>query len=299
MEQREAKTTVVVGEQGVGKTYTTIQQVKQYVTGYGGRSRPRKVIIFDVNDEYTDFKSIALDHIEWFCAHPNVEIRRIRPFNHNGDEMSLSEMADTLYLIAKTFRGGLLLVEDINKYLTDSMPGDIIGQLCTKRHRDMDLFIHYQSIGRITPKIWQNLNAIRFHRNSDNVDKHKNKFTDKYEIFKIVENIVNYRCDVLGDKRFYVLVNTDTKRITGTFTNVEFTRAVLEYLAEKMVSKMRQKKGIMMIKYGKGGALKSVDELRDLVTKEEVQRLMSAHSNFKNVSEAQVKMLIKESSKLL
>ena len=42
--------------------------------------------------------------------------------------------------------------------------------------------MHFQSIGRVTPKIWQNLNWIRFHKNSDSVDRHQKKFQDKYKL---------------------------------------------------------------------------------------------------------------------
>ena len=63
-----------------------------------------------------------------------------------------------LFLILEKFKGGLLLIEDISKYISDSLPQDIVGNICTNRHNDLDIIIQLQSVGRITPKLLQNLN---------------------------------------------------------------------------------------------------------------------------------------------
>ena len=73
----------------------------------------------------------------------------------------------------------MLLIEDINKYVSDFLPNDLVGAICSNRHTDLDIIMHFQSIGRITTKIWQNANWLRFHKNSDSVERHKNKFPDK------------------------------------------------------------------------------------------------------------------------
>lgn len=62
--------------------------------------------------------------------------------------MTLDDVANTLFIILETFRNGLLLVEDINKYISDTMPNDLVGAICTNRHIGVDniiAFINYRT----------------------------------------------------------------------------------------------------------------------------------------------------------
>jgi hypothetical protein len=68
------------------------------------------------------------------------------------------------------------LIEDVNKYISDFMPNDLTGAICTNRHIGVDIILHYQTIGRIKSKVLQNVNIIRLHNFKDTVKKHKNKF---------------------------------------------------------------------------------------------------------------------------
>jgi hypothetical protein len=90
--------------------------------------------------------------------------------------------------------------------------------------------MHYQSIGRITTKIWQNINWLRFHKNTDSVDRHKKKFEDKWEAFKICEILVNKQY-FGGNSRFYVTFDCDQEKIYGTFSDKMITEAIDEYIA--------------------------------------------------------------------
>lgn len=242
LELRIQKLGVVVGKKGVGKTYKTIEYLLDYVQGLGGV--PRKVLIFDVNDEYgayklergmVNIKALALKDIAMFTIHPKIEIRRIRPFFDDGTRMTIDDMSDVLLRIIDIFRGGLLVIEDINKYTSDNMKNDLIGAICTCRHLDLDVLLQQQSIGRVATKVWQNINFLRFHRNSDSVEKHKNKFPEKYELFTITEKLVNsqYR---MGNERFYVHVDIDTEKIIGNYTKEMLLAAIDEYIGENYSS---------------------------------------------------------------
>jgi hypothetical protein len=278
-EAREATLGVVVGKKGVGKTYTTTDIIKRYAAGGNAMSRPRKVLILDVNDEFGDVaKPIAIKDISLFTRHPKVEIRRIRPINANGKKMTLNEIADTLFIILEVYRGGLLLIEDINKYVSDSLPNDLVGAICTNRHADLDIIMHYQSIGRITPKIWQNINWLRFHKNTDSVDRHKNKFEDKYHYLSIAENIVNFRYVQKDDKRFYLMVSIDDEKISGNFTKLEFTRASLEYVTTNLSQILKREMGKFQLK--NNFAKINVEEMRKHIINEEVSKLVKEHSAF-------------------
>ncbi|NOQ73073.1 MAG: hypothetical protein GQ574_13785 [Crocinitomix sp.] len=53
-------------------------------------------------------------------------------------------------LIVLSFEAnGMLLIEDITKYITDSLSGDLIGAICTQRHLSVDVFIHVQTVGKL------------------------------------------------------------------------------------------------------------------------------------------------------
>lgn len=229
---REPKLGVACGKKGVGKSYTTGKMIDDYVRGNPAQGiAGRKVLVFDVNDEYMGLPALAPEHVMAFSAHPFIEARRIRPLKKDGSQMGLNELADVLFKILQNYRGGMLLVEDINKYISDSLPNDVIGAICTNRHIDLDIIMHFQSIGRITPKIWQNLNWIRFHKNSDSVEKHASKLDDKYEICKITEYMVNEQY-IKGNERYYLYIDLDEEKIYGNYTEKMVKDAVLELIAE-------------------------------------------------------------------
>ena len=226
---REPKLGAVVGKKGVGKSYTTLKLIGGYIKGTA-EAKPRRVLILDVNDEYENIKSISVTDIARFSLHPRIEARRIRPYRGDGSKMTLRDIADVLHTCLEHFKGGLLLIEDINKYISDSLPNDVVGAICTNRHNDLDIIMHFQSIGRITPKIWQNLNWLRFHKNSDSVDRHKKKFEDKYDYLKITEIMVNKEY-FDGNKRFYVYVDTEEEQILGAYNPKMLKEAIDEYVA--------------------------------------------------------------------
>jgi hypothetical protein len=124
----------------------------------------------------------------------------------------LREIQELLFKILNDYRGGLLLIEDINRYVSDYLPNDLVGAICTNRHTDTDIILHFQSIGRISPKIWQNLNFLRVHKITDDVIKHRNKFEEKLELLLLVESYVNTVYEE-GDKRVYVYVDIDDEKV--------------------------------------------------------------------------------------
>ena len=226
---REPKLGVAVGKKGIGKSFTTEQLLADYVKG-GKGVKPRRVLILDVNDEYEYVKAMSINDIALFSLHPKIEVRRIRPYNQDGSKMGLREIADVLFTCLEHFRGGLLLIEDINKYVSDYLPNDLVGAICTNRHADLDIIMHFQSIGRVTPKIWQNLNWIRFHKNSDSVDRHQKKFQDKYDYLKLAEIMVNEEY-FKGNKYFYLYVDLDDEVILGEYEPIMLKQAIDEYVS--------------------------------------------------------------------
>jgi hypothetical protein len=235
---REPILMAVCGKKGVGKSFTTMKYLREYVRGNPEKGIPgRKVLIFDVNNEYSDkskfpdIRALALKDVELFSARSIPEIRRVRPFFDNGVKMTLNDMANVLQWLVTKFFDGLLLIEDINKYVSDSMPSDLIGAICTNRHSGVDIIMHYQSIGRLTPKVWQNINVLRMHKNTDSVSKHRNKFEDKFEYLRLAEKII-YEEYISGNHRFYLFVDFDNEKVHAKVEQQRIQTAIAEYIAE-------------------------------------------------------------------
>lgn len=267
---REPLLMSVSGKKGVGKSFTTMKYLRLYVAGNPAAGVPgRKVLIFDVNNEYSDkvkfpfIRALALKDVSLFSVRPYAEIRRIAPFFDDGTPMSLGDMAGVLQWLVGAFSKGLLLIEDINKYVGDNMPGDLIGAICTNRHSEVDIILHYQSIGRITPKVWQNMNVIRMHRGTDSVMRHKTKFEDKFEYLQIAEKIINKQF-MSGNMHYYLFVDFDTEKIHPytqqepgfSITEDNIKEAIGEYVAENF----NQVVGPMMNMRGRSGVKLHTEE---------------------------------------
>lgn len=225
---REPLLIVGVGKKGVGKSFTTEKMIHSYVSGTA-KAAARRALIIDVNDEYYNIKAIRLQDVPLFSIHPIIEVRRIRPFKDDGTKMSLDEIAETLFVVLQNFKNGLLLVEDINRYISDTMPNDLVGAICTNRHIGVDIILHFQSIGRITSKVWQNVNVLRLHKFTDSVKRHKHKYEDKFEYLSIGEIIINKRYEE-GDTRFFLYADIDNEKIYGKFTQEEYDNAVNTFI---------------------------------------------------------------------
>jgi hypothetical protein len=254
---------VAVGKRGIGKTHTTLKIIEQYLHGNADRGiKPRKCLILDTSNEFKNIKSIAVSDISKFSVHPKVEARRVSVYNSKGDAKSLDEIASDLEIMMSQFRGGLLLIEDPSRFIGDSMSVDLIGRLCTLRHVDVDLILHYQGVGKAGhPKILMNTNVVRLHLTEDSIERHKTKFQEKCEILMIGEAVVKnsseYGQKIIRDIRRqnlnwqdkpklvkqikeienkyirkFVYVNYDTNDISGNFTAEEFRAAIFRYMSE-------------------------------------------------------------------
>lgn len=231
---------VVVGRKFVGKTYTTNLFLYKYVTGQlKTGAHARKVLILDVNDEFQHIKAIALKDVIRFSASNIIEPRRIRIWKEDGTKMNINDIVNALSTILNTFFEGLLLVEDISKYISDNLPLDLIGAICTQRHVGCDVIMHFQGIGAIVPKIWRNCNYVRFHKNNESVEKHKDKFPDKEEPLKIVEALVNAQVQKgiaqYGEEdgqRFFIFYDVEEEKIKGEYSQLMLWEAIMKYLSE-------------------------------------------------------------------
>lgn len=257
MSLREAQMGIAIGMRGVGKSYRTLDMIQGVLKGNKRTgAEPRKCLILDVNNEFGDVKkdqnkdfqhirAIALKDIKKWCYNGIIECRRVTIFKEDGSVMSMREVANALELILADFQNGLLLIEDITRFVSDSMPSDLIGAICTLRHRSCDIILHFQSVGKMAhPQLWANTNWLRIHKTEDTVEKHEVKFKSDVTHLFLAEKMValNYE----KDKRFYVFVDKDLKKVSGAFNKAMFNQAIEAYLEDNynIVEKELKKRNI-------------------------------------------------------
>ena len=256
MKKREPYIVIATGAKGGGKTYTTCHEIEEYIKPDPSKGKVgRKVLIFDINKEYTveslldnkvTFVAKVLDikDLKKWTAQKNPEVRRIIPVDENGRDLTLDGMIEMLKRILYYYKGGLLVLEDINKYLIGTNTAEIIGTLATNRHRDLDIYIHLQSLSPVTTRMWQNCQFIRFHKQKDSVERYKDRIPND-ELYFVAEKLVRQKW--IKDKRFYCYVNNEDDKISGKFSIVDFHKACLAYLQDhpSLISKTQSR-------YGKG-----------------------------------------------
>lgn len=254
IEEREARFTVAVGFKGTGKSIETIKLCYTTVLGVPAKGIPaRNVLIYDINNEFSNFKwvdgkyhtikRIAIADIKRFSQQQNKEIRRIAPMDDKNRPLSDDQKIEVLRIILKNFRRGVLVVEDINEYVGDHMPRTFIGALATGRHKEIDVFCHFQSIGRIgNHKLMAQCNMLRIHYTMDSVEKHADKFEDRIDILSIAQNIVidRYKNGIEAheyggngnpkDRFYFVYVDFVASKIKGNFTETEAREAIYKYI---------------------------------------------------------------------
>lgn len=255
---REPKLIIATGTKGVGKTHTTCGVIEKYIqynpaTGKEGR----KVLIYDVNEEYTNeeirkkgfnfiTKTLSIKDLYKWTQQRNPEVRRILPRDEKGNLLSADQMCDLLGQILHTYRGGMLLLEDINAYLIGTNSKDIIGTMTRNRHKDLDIYIHLQSLSPVTPRMWQNCAIVRFHKQIDNIHRYKHRIPN-VELYLIAEKLVDLKYDN-GDKRFFVYIDNEYNKITGKFSLKQFRVAAYSYLLDnpQMISSAQKRFGTSM-----------------------------------------------------
>jgi hypothetical protein len=132
--------------------------------------------------------------------------------------------------ILDNYTNGLLLLEDINLYIYDYMPQDIVGKILSQRHKGLDIIMHFHSLGAVQKKIWRHIDVIRLHHTQDCAIDNRDKFKDKYELFCIAENIVDAQFQQ-GNQYFNVEIKLDHNTINGAFTNRERDKAIDDYIS--------------------------------------------------------------------
>jgi hypothetical protein len=139
-------------------------------------------------------------------------------------------MANVMIGAMQDFKNGCLLIDDMNTIFGDSLPTQVSGFLTNNAHRGCDIILHVQDIGRILPKMWQNIDFLRMHKMYEGVDSASEKLSsNNYQIFKIMENMVDTQYE-LGNKRFFVTADRDSNKIKGNYTSSMLLQAIQQFV---------------------------------------------------------------------
>lgn len=225
------------GFKGGGKTYQTYKLIQKYVAPQDG-SAPRKVIIFDTNYEYNPssiaeagftfkIKTIRLTDLPKFILQQKVEAARILPVLPDGKLMT-KEKKETAWKIIQEFRGGLVILDDINNYVLNvTHEEDFVNAIVNNAHRNADVIINFQSINMINPILIRNLNETRLHYETE-LPKAA-KFENRWEVYCIAKYIVDAKF-MAGNEKFCLTVDNLRFKIKGNFTQAEFALACKRYI---------------------------------------------------------------------
>ena len=249
--ERQPMIMLVCGETGVGKTYRNKQEIKHYmmdnlVMGKKGR----KVLAFDTNDDdYPQFRTVSPNHLK---ALTKVSSRRIRPFNTDGSPMDNDEKKEVITKIMKHYKNGLVVLDDIDHYMTGAKGQSMIGALCTVRHKGIDIVLTHQSVAKITTSEWQNCTWLRLHHQVDDVTRYRERIP-KYQMVRIGQLIVDEQYELCSNafamgniteqeykiqKSFFVYVNMREQRVKGC-SRAAFIRACKKFIDQEESRKVK------------------------------------------------------------
>jgi hypothetical protein len=254
---------LVCGETGVGKTFRNRLEIENYLKDVPAEKRKgRKVLIFDVNDDdYEGYVTVDPEHIHQLKS---IAARRIRPLTKYGHIMSLEEKRDMVERMVKQFTEGLLVLEDLDKYMTGAKGQTIVGLLTTNRHHGLDIMISHQSIAKITTTEFQNCTWLRLHKQVDDITRYKNRIPN-YFLVRIASLIVEEQY-LIGNRRYLVYINMRQLKLRGC-TVKAYIRACKKYLDTEenaMVKRMlleRDSNGSILYKNRNDVLVKLINEL--------------------------------------
>lgn len=270
-ETREASLVISTGYQGTGKSYQTLYTIRRYLAIHPSR----KVLIYDVNGEfdqencrkhgwdiYIPRLSPKIGDIQRFSAHSTERIKRIVPIDEEtGKRYDITGMKNILKTILENFNKGLLLIEDMNKYLLQVRHmEEIVSTLISLRHQNLDAIVHLQSLAKIDPTLWENAKYIRMHWQTDGIERIEGR-VPYFKLVRIAKFIVDYHYYELKDKRFFIWVSPQENTISGAFSKADFKLGLYRYLkADK--TELRETCDIMNLDHKKfEDRMKAVDYL--------------------------------------
>lgn len=239
---------IACGFKGGGKTYQTLKIIAAYISSASGR-QARKVVLFDTNEEYTNemvkksgfnftIKTIKVAHLQNFIRQQKIECVRILARNADGSLMKIAEKKQTAWRIINEFRGGLVVLDDMNNYVLNvTQEEELVSAIMNNAHRNADIIINFQSINMINPILIRNMNLVRMHYETDEPDQ--GKFKGKWELYLIAQKIIHKKYSE-GNQKYCLTVDNLQSKIKGAFTKADFAIACKRYVTQHNPKLIRQ-----------------------------------------------------------
>nr|WP_276898481.1 hypothetical protein [Pedobacter kyonggii] len=176
---------IVVGRKGVGKSTYLAKTASQYPAS-------SKVLIIDVNGSpaYYSFQTI--------------EPKDIKRFRSGHAKILGTPTPETLAIIAKDFRGGLIVFEDATKYISGNVHPSIKAFLVDHRMYHCDLVFAFHSLKRVPPFFWEMISYCTLFKTAEVFDKTFKNRIPNYEIIQKAYDKVAASKDI----RFNITVET-------------------------------------------------------------------------------------------
>ena len=166
--------------------------------------------------------------------------------------MDNDEKKEVITKIMKHFKNGLVVLDDIDHYMTGAKGQSMIGALCTVRHKGIDIVLTHQSVAKITTSEWQNCTWLRLHHQVDDVTRYRERIP-KYQMVRIGQLIVDEQYELCSNafamgkiteqeykiqKSFFVYINMREQRIRGC-SRAAFIRACKKFIDQEESRKVK------------------------------------------------------------
>jgi len=263
---------IVCGMKEVGKTHFSIQEIEGY-TKTTSRRPGRKVLVLDFSEDdmYKKYTPVHPNHIRQLTEPRG---RRIVPYESSGKQFTLDRMKEVAEYCIFNFKNGMLVIEDIDKYLYGSHGKALIGALTTNRHSGLDCIITHQSASKITQTEWQNAAFIRLHHQIDDIQRINDRMPN-YPLVKIAQLIVDRKYflaisayrekGLIGElefkkrRSFFIYINQLENRLVGC-DEQDFKIGAMQFIREdpRSVNKKMRMGDERGVKYTKEQAIKEL-----------------------------------------
>lgn len=213
---------LVIGTQGVGKTWVTVNYAEAYT-----KKHQQPAIVLDTNYEkaYRHWKEVPLAQVPYLRGEGCY---RVSPVDERGKHTNNKDLI--LKYMLEYSRNCLIIAEDINNYIIRE-DDDIIKTLVNVRHKGVDLILHLQSLGAAFPRILANMKWIRFYKQTEKVDRIKGKLSN-IETLYIAEYIIENEMKA-GNFRYYLYIDYLKNGIKGASKH-QIKQATRTYLEKNM-----------------------------------------------------------------
>ncbi len=238
--------------QNIGKTYQSLKDIDAYCQDNpktGKKASKVLILDFSMDESYEKYKPVLAANIRQLTE---PRARRIIPYDVKGNKFDTEMKKKTAGYVVNNYMNGLIVLDDLDNYMTGPKGQSMIGAMTTVRHAGIDLLITHQAFGKVSGTELENASWIRLHHQLDDIDTD----TKNYPLIKISHIIVKKRYfaaleefnqgkinekELKIKQSFYVYIDMKKQKILCCNED-EFKAAVFEFIRihpRKITERMR------------------------------------------------------------